>query len=230
MFQQLRITQYINSRDFKGMNRMLATLSNMEFRRVETNVRSSILPSLDNDLFWEALLHLIIFKRAAFITGAAAIEHLAKNDSLNFANEHVKGIYEHLKETNPESIAKIANITMPHLLNEQQVEDMFSAFHIDNEISRLSILLKTESPLSYYLIFKSLKMLDDRLVARKCCQVIMKRNNDMAFNVVSLIKTYFAIENLPARFSLNIAEYELSHIDRDYDTFLNILNGKRPKI
>ena len=108
--------------------------------------------------------------------------------------------------------------------------ELFEAFHIDNDITRLSALLKVDSPASYYLIFRTLKLVDDKAIARKCCMSIIKRNNDMAFNAVSLIKAYWALDDLPARFSLNIEQYELSHIDRDYGTFLDILNGKRPKL
>ena len=224
------IMQFINNQDWEGMKRMLSSLSNMEFRRIEQTVRQNVLPYLENDLYWEALLHLIIFKRQAFISGIFACEHLIRTGTLNVNNESVSALYKHLKENNPDSLIKMTNMMLPLLQTEQQVNDVFNAFHIDNDITRLSVLLKVESPLSYYIIFKTLKIVDDKIVANKCSKVIMKRNNDMAFNAVSLIKSYFALDELPARFSLTIPEYELNHIDRNYNTFLNILNGKRPKL
>lgn len=202
----------------------------MEFRRMETHVRTVVMPSLDNDLFWEALLHLIIFKRAAFITGVLAIEHLVKNNTLNFDNDSTKQLADYLKRTNPESLTKLANMMLPLLSNEQQINSMFSALHKDDEIGKLAVLLKVDSPLSYYLIFKNLKMLDDHIVVRKCCMALMKRKSDMAFNAVSMMKTYWDLDDMPARFSLNIEEYELNHIDKNFDTFCNVLYGKRPKI
>lgn len=224
------IIQFINNHDWQGMKRMLEGLSNMEFRRTEQIVRQDVLPYLTNNLYWEALLHLIIFKRQAFISGIFACNHLVQNGTLDLNNSNVRALYLHLNENHPESLIKITNMMVPLLQTEQQVNDVFEAFHIDNDITKLSVLLKVESTLSYYIIFKTLKMVDDRLVASKCSKVIMKRNNDMAFNAVSLIKSYFALDDLPARFSLSIPEYELNHIDRNYDTFLNILNGKRPKL
>ena len=107
---------------------------------------------------------------------------------------------------------------------------MFGAFHVENEVTRISVLLKSEHDLSYYLIFKTLKLIEDRLIARKCCVALMKRQDDRAFNAVCLIKAYFGLDDLPARFSLTIEQYELSHIDRDYNTFIHVLNGKRPRI
>lgn len=224
------ILQIIANHDWDGLTRMFDSLSNMDFRRTEKDIRMSILPQLENDLFWETYLHLIIYRRQAFLTGVLCIEHLIRNNTLNYKNDSVKALYSHLKETNPETIVKIANLVFPYLTNETQVNELFEAFHIDNDITRISVLLKTESPLSYYIIYKTLKIVDDKFVATKTCKVLMKRNNDMAYNATSLIKTYFALNDLPARFSLNIPEFELNHIDKNYENFLHVLNGKRPNI
>ncbi len=220
----------IGTRDWEGMTQMLGSLSNMELRRMERVMREEVLTGLENDLFWETLLHLIIFKRAAFISGVTALTHLVKDGTLDFEVESVDRLCEHLKATNQESLVKMCNMMVPELRTEAQVMGMFEAFHVENEVTRLAVLLKAEHDLSYYLIFKTLKLIEDKLVARKCCVALMKRQDDRAFNAVCLIKAYFGLDDLPARFSLTIEQYELSHIDRDYNTFIHVLNGKRPRI
>ena len=225
-----RVTQLISTRDWEGLTQMLGNLSNMELRRMERVMREEVLTGLENDLFWETLLHLIIFKRAAFISGVTALTHLAKDGTLDFEVKSVDRLCEHLKATNQESLVKMCNMMVPELRTEAQVMGMFEAFHVENEVTRLAVLLKAEHDLSYYLIFKTLKLIEDKLVARKCCVALMKRQDDRAFNAVCLIKAYFGLDDLPARFSLTIEQYELSHIDRDYNTFIHVLNGKRPRI
>ena len=225
-----RVTQLISTRDWEGLTQMLGSLSNMELRRMEHVMREEVLTGLENDSFWETLLCAVKFKRAAFISGVTAVSHLVKEDTLDFEVEGVERLYEHLKATNPESLLKICNMMVPELRKEAQVMQMFEAFHVENEVTRISVLLKSEHDLSYYLIFKTLKLIEDRLIARKCCVALMKRQDDRAFNAVCLIKAYFGLDDLPARFSLTIEQYELSHIDRDYDTFCHVLDGKRPKV
>lgn len=225
-----RVTQLISTRDWEGLTQMLGSLSNMELRRMERVMREEVLTGLENDLFWETLLHLIIFKRAAFISGVTALTHLVKDGTLDFEVKSVDRLCEHLKATNQESLVKMCNMMVPELRTEAQVMGMFEAFHVENEVTRLAVLLKAEHDLSYYLIFKTLKLIEDKLVARKCCVALMKRQDDRAFNAVCLIKAYFGLDDLPARFSLTIEQYELSHIDRDYNTFIHVLNGKRPRI
>lgn len=221
---------FINTRDWEGLERMLKSLSNMEFRQMERVMREEVLTGLENEVFWDTLLHIIIFKRAAFLSGATAVRHLAENETLNFQVESVERLHEHLKKTNAESIVKLCNMMIPSIQTEEQANGMFEAFHVENEITRLSILLKADTPLSYFLIFKTLKMIEDKVIAMKCCTAIIKRKEDRAFNAVCLIKAYFGLDDLPARFSLKIEQYELSHIDRNYETFLHVLDGKRPKL
>ena len=230
MTHKERLEQLIGTRDWEGLTQMLGNLSNMELRRMERVMREEVLTGLENDLFWETLLHLIIFKRAAFISGVTALTHLAKDGTLDFEVESVGRLCEHLKATNQESLVKMCNMMVPERRTEAQVMGMFEAFHVENEVTRLAVLLKAEHDLSYYLIFKTLKLIEDKLVARKCCVALMKRQDDRAFNAVCLIKAYFGLDDLPARFSLTIEQYELSHIDRDYNTFIHVLNGKRPRI
>ena len=79
---------------------------------------------------------------------------------------------------------------LPALQTEVQVMGLWSAFHVENEVTRLTMLLKVDSPLSYYLIFKTLKLIEDKVVARKCCMSLIKRQDDRAFNAVCIIKAY----------------------------------------
>ncbi|MBO4673740.1 MAG: hypothetical protein J5616_05270 [Bacteroidaceae bacterium] len=230
MSNKEKVLLFVGTRDWDGLERMLRSLSNMEFRRMECVMREEVLTELENEVFWDTLLHIIIYKRAAFISGATAVGHLAQNGSLDFEVESVRRLYGHLQETDEASIVKMCNMMLPELLTEAQIMGMWQAFHVENEVTRLTMLLKVDSPLSYYLIFKTLKLIEDKVVARKCSMSLIKRMDDRAFNAVCIIKTYFGLDDLPGRFSMKIEPYELSHIDRNFDTFVHVLNGKRPKV
>ena len=79
MTNKERVTQLISTRDWDGLTQMLKNLSNMELRRMERVMREEVLPTLENDLFWETLLCAIQFKRSAFISGVTAVRHLVKD-------------------------------------------------------------------------------------------------------------------------------------------------------
>ncbi len=225
------IRKAMEERKFDQLRTILEHMSNMEFRRMERLIRESILPSLPNDTFWQSLYHLITYRRQAFLSSIMAVEQLAKNGTLDFDNEHVEQLYRHLTTESPEAIDKLASMALPLLQTEEQIEQMFRCLHIDSPRKCIALLLKSESPQSYYALFKSLKHIPEQQeLVRKCCIYIMKRNNDMAFNMAAILRSYFGISDLRSNLSLRIEPYEHSLLDRSYDTFLSFLHGKRPTV
>lgn len=225
------IREAIEAHDHEQLHRILERLTNMEFKRTEQSVRESLLPSLSNGLFWEALLGLIKFRRQAFISGIMAVETLAKKGTLDFECEEAIALSEYMHTCCPESIDKLVSMALPKMQTEAQADGLFQCFHVDNPRTRIAHLLKSESPLAYYVLFKSLKHIPDQKdIVRKSCIYIMKRNNDMAFNMVSILRTYFGIDDLKSRLSLRIEPYEMPLIERSYETFQDFLYGKRPKV
>jgi len=86
------IREAIEAHDHEQLHRILERLTNMEFKRTEQSVRESLLPSLSNELFWEALLGLMKFRRQAFMSGIMSVETLAKKGTLDFECEEAIGL------------------------------------------------------------------------------------------------------------------------------------------
>ena len=231
MIPQDYLRQLILSRSWPSLTTALDKMSNMQFRLTVKFLREQLLPTIDDcDLFWEALAHIILYKSKAMITCIVAAKGLAQSGRLRFDTEGCRRIKDHLAAHQPEALTKIAMMTVPLLVTEEQIETMLDAFGINTAEQRIAILLTTGSPLAYFTIFKTLKMSEDAELTRRCCTSLIKRKEDMAFNAACIFKEYFGLEDLSAQFSLKIEHYELSHIDRDYSTFLRMLNGKRPTI
>lgn len=225
------IRSVVAERRWDALRSILEGMTNMEFKRTETLMRENVLPDLPNDLMWETLYNLILYRRQAFITCIMAAGKLAKEGALSFDSPSARALSDHLHQSAPDSVAKIVSIALPCLVTEAQVEQLFECFRIDEPRSRIAILLKSESPTSYYVLFNSLKRLPEcQDLVRRCCVYIMKRNNDMAYNMVSILRSYFGITDLKSQLSLRVEPYELSLVDRSYQSFLVFLNGKRPKV
>lgn len=231
MINKFHILPYFYDQDWNGLIRYLSQLSNMDFRRAEKIVRESILPSLEPSVYWIAMRELVLFRKAAFVTGVEAIASLAQRDDFSLHSDEAKLFADAVRQQLPEVVTKIVNITLPLLKQESEIEQLFALFCIDSERDRLAYLIKVESPLAYYMVFKTLKVMpDNQELGRKCCIYIMKRNTDISFNMASILRAYFDLSDIKSQLSLKIDTYELNYIDRNYDTFLHVLNGKRPKV
>ncbi len=225
------IAQFFTAQDWHGLTAHLSRLSNADFRKAEKHIRESILPSVPSNVFWQALLNLIIFKKAAFITGMLALKSQLKTDTNTIESKDARDFGSKIAAQCPDSVPKLLNIALPMLQTEKQISSLFSIFAVHDERQQIAALLKIESPLTYFVLFKTLKMIpDNQDIVRKSCIYIMKRNNDISYNMVSILKAYFGIDEMKSQLALRLDTYELSYLDRNYDTFLHILNGKRPRI
>lgn len=225
------IKAMIEHGDWEAMAKCFDGMSNMEFRQAQTFVRQQVLSSLPNGLFWSALFHLVKYKRQAFLSGITEIKHLACNDELQF---HVSGAYElreYIKKTSPDSVHKLVRMALPELSTESQIHDLFYFFGIEDERDQIAALIRVSTPITYYVLFLTLKRIgDNHELAHKCCVFILKKDDEISFNMASILKAYFGLEKIKSQLSLRISPYELSYIDLSYEKFKHVLLGKKPKI
>lgn len=220
----------MEARDWEGMYSFLSKMNVLDFRKLQTSLRTHYLPKLDNELFWETYLHLIQYKKQSFLACIVAIDRLAKEKKIDFNNNYVKQISVYLQRNHPDAVKSLMTLIIAHLVTKEQIEGLFDAFNIDVR-ERIAILIKQENILTYYVLFKNLKHIqDNKVLLKKCCLFIYNKNTDLAKNMACIVKEYFGINEATGIKSLNIEQYELNYIDRDQDTFINVLQGKRPKI
>ena len=95
----------------------------------------------------------------------------------------------------------------------------------------VALLIRIDTPLAYYILFRTLCHIpDNRPLALRCYRYILRRQNDRAFNMASILRTYFGLHEAGGQLSLHIEPYELSYLDRSFEQFCYVLDGKRPKV
>lgn len=217
--------------DWDSLRSALTKMSNSEFRKTEGQVRSHILPLLDNDAFWAAYAQLVMFRRQSFISGILAIGHLARSGKLSLDNDDARGVASWLAENSPESVAKVLRMALPLLQSYEQVEAFLSVFKMESAAQCASVLLQEDAVHTYYALFNLLKQhCDDHTLIYQTCLGLIKKNTDLSFNMASIVRIYFDVKEIKSTFSLSVQPYELSYIDKSYDNFVRVLNGKRPTV
>ncbi|MBQ3780778.1 MAG: hypothetical protein II801_03210 [Bacteroidaceae bacterium] len=226
--QTERLLALMRQRDWDTLDTLFGRLTNTEFRRTERIVRDEVLTRLTNDEFWAAYLHLIIYKRQAFLSGIRAVGRLAVEQTLRFDTADALQVATTLDER---QALKVIDMALPLMQNTDQVDGLFSLFHLDDERQRVTLLIRIDTPLAYYMLFRTLCHIpDNRALALRCYRFILRRQNDRAYNMGSILRTYFGLHEAKEQLSLRIEPYELSYLDRDYERFCYVLDGKRPKV
>ncbi len=222
------IKQYLSRSDWDGLTLMLSKRSNSELRSIERIIRSDIMPTMNNAEFWSTFRFFVLFRPQGFLPCVSNIKHLASDGTLNFQNSDVEAIATTLSA---ENIKKLIYMALPHLATPEQIDNLFEAFRFSGCEKRAIALIHVTTPLGYYKLFDVLKNnSDDRVTILRCCRFLIKQQNDMAYNMASILTAYFGLEEIKTKFSLKIAPYELSYLDKSPENFYYILDGKRPKV
>ncbi len=231
MTNRITIRTLIESKDWAGLGNLFARQSNADFRRTESLVRDSVMPYLSNDDFWDTYMHLMMFRRQSFLACICSIGELAKTGRLDFSSQKAVELAQWMRLTSPESEAKVVRMALPLLVTGEQILSLFHLFSFTDEKSKVAVLVKETSPHAYYALFETLKQVpDDSQLLRAACLAVMRKSDDLSFNMASILKSYFGLDDIRSSFSLRIEPYELSFIDRSYENFLCVLYGKRPQM
>jgi len=224
----LLLRKKMESADWDALDGMMERLTHSQKRRTVEIIRRQVLPMLDNDTFWQAYAHLVALRPQAFLSGVRAVARLASERRLDWDCEGAKRLAATIGH---EQARKVADMALPLLVTEEQVEGMWARLGIEDERERLALLLGQETPLAYFLLLHTLQRLDHRRdLALRCCRFIMRRANDRALNMASILRTAFGLSEIDARLPLKLETYELAWIGSSFERFKHVLDGKKPNV
>ena len=226
-----KLQTLISTADWTSLYERFNHMSNAEFRRVEQVLRQSVLPGLTNAQFWDAYLHLLQYRRQAFLSAILAIHHLAQSGQLDCTCDEALAVARWFHADAPDSVVKVVRMALPLLTSSTQIYEFLHLFDYTDNREIAAILLKENTPHAYYSLFQHLKHeADNPPLLRSACTTLLRKGDDLSFNMASILRSYFDITDINSTLSLQIEPYELSYIDQSFDNFVHVLRGKRPKM
>lgn len=222
------IKDKIRQRNFQGVVEQMEGLSNKDFRRLSESLAKEILPSMP-ECFWDCFLNIVPAHPKAYLGTflRAARQIIQQNKSANNEKFIVHPAFEQYaqKYANEIDKQKCMEILLPLCRSIDTAEYLLSHLKFDSERTA-QILLHTGSSISYYLLFKYLRTIEDTpLHLRKYAIALLKKGDSLSFNLACMIQNYFDIPQLPATFSMNLPPHLLARMDSSYETFSKLLNN-----
>ena len=220
-----RLCSLFDSRDWDALQSYLDGLSNAHFRTSGYLIGERLLPGARREDFWEVMRRLILWQPRAFTvtTGKAALLRL-KHGSISFEDAGFQKLVGALSV--PERIIdrqKLLLLWLPAIDDPQTVEQLFRQFCI-NDRRRVDFLLRTQGLVAAFVLLRVLCYEEhDRDFLITTCRQVMKRGDNLSFNLASLLRTYFDLPEVKGTFSLALQPYELSRLDTDFDVFSRVM-------
>lgn len=230
------LATYATRHDWEGMLNYLHQLSNARFRSAGISLANDVLRKLSADDFWQCFLCIVSDNtKAHLMTFLKAAVQNYREFRLTFNHP---ALLTFARQTSEKALViderKTLQTLIPIVRTPEEVQQLIEAFSVDtdhpegvldNYQQRITYyLIAAETMPAYYVLFLMLRQGDDhRETLISVCRQLLARHSRLAFNLVSIMKNYFDLSEVPGTFSLRISPFELSRLDSGYQTFCNIM-------
>ena len=115
---------------------------------------------------------------------------------------------------------KVALLLLPALKTPKLVEQLFSVLRIPKGREQMVYLVRVDTLPCLFLLLCSLRYVEhDREEVLKVGRQLMKRGTGASFNLASIIKVAFGLDELQGTFSLRLQPYEIARLEQSYEAF-----------
>lgn len=210
----------------------LKTLSNARFKHAGTELGERILPEVETECFWAVFTALFRDNRKAYLGTllkalAIRLTHpdgtpeamAAETDAL--WDEAFRTICLELTDMDRR---KILLALLPLLPTHAMAERLLRQCGLAEPSAWIPILLQVRTAPCAFLLLKSLRYVEhDRALLIRTCHFLIKTGDGLCFNLASLLRTSFGLEEVRGTFSLTLKPYQLSRIEQNYEAFLTAI-------
>ena len=128
-------------------------------------------------------------------------------------------------KSSPIDAQKTVQTLIPVLEQVQSVRHLFTVLGYDEMSSWIPFLLKSFNKVTAFVLLHSLHYVEqDRAFLLRVGYFIISRGDSFSFNVASLIKSIYGLEELKGTFSLRLQPFELSRIEKSYEAFCSVVD------
>lgn len=220
-----RLSSLFAARDWNGVHTYLSTLSHAHFRTAGYLMGERLMPELCREDFWEVMLRLVQWQPKAFVvtTAKAATPRLMQG-TLSLTDTGFQRLATALQgQERWIDRKKLLLQWLPVAQEPATIETLFRLLQVNDIRQRVEFLLHTDSMAAAFVLLRSLRFEEhDREWLAQVCRALMKRGDNLSFNVASLIRTFFDLQEVKGVFSLNIQPFELTRLETDYESFKRI--------
>lgn len=218
----LRITEYTANADWRGLTLYLDSLTHSAFRTACIILGGEALDRTERSTFWLLTTHLMLWQPKAFVVtmGKAVVRRVEMN-LMAFDDEEAMPLYEQLR--GPSHVIdrdKLLLLWLPICDTPAKMEFLLNNLDTVTIQHRLDFLLRIPNNVASFVILRTLRIEEhNRQLLLNTARQLMRRGDGLAFNLASLMRTFFDLAELRGTFSLNIPPYALSRLDTDFDAF-----------
>lgn len=211
----------------------LGALSNAQFRRASTELGERILIEIDDEHFLAVFKILFRNDRKAYLGTLlkALVSRIKRNDGSPDTTAAKTDILwkeeftELCRELTDTDRKKILLSLLPLFSSPEPAERLLRQCGLSETSAWIPFLLLVRTAPCAFLLLKSMRYVEhDRALLIRTCHFLIKSGDALSFNLASLLRTSFGLEEVKGTFSLSLKPYELARIEQNYEAFLRAIH------
>ena len=222
-----RMLPFVAARNAVALRDMLLSLRTAEFRAAgQVLAEGELWLALSDGEFWEFFVTLTAAHPRAFLgtmIKAATARH--RRQPLDFLHPRLS----QFAQTQATDIdrRKMLEAFLP-LFDQPEAANQFlllMGWQEETPSARASQLLRHATPVSYYLLFNTLReMEENKALIHRFAVELIRRGAANDYKMACFLRDYFSLDALPGTFALQMPPYTLSRLE-NYEGFLKMLTS-----
>lgn len=215
--------------ELSGLGEYLLGLNNSNFRVASVLLADEVLVRLRGEDFWRVFAYLSLLSPKAFLgTCLKAAARLYRSGQVSVRSGNLAAYASFLTRNGMEiDRMKFFRAMLGLVEREEDFAEIWRTFGVNKPESRIDSLLKyCSTVVAYYEVFKECKRAqDNRDFLKRVCYALIKKGDNLSFNLASILQSYFDLQGLGARFSLRVEPYKLSYIEASLQNFGKVITS-----
>jgi len=171
-----------------------------------------------NHLYWQMTTALVHYDSRAYLITLMKtfLERMQRGTALlsDAPFAHLASMFNDIERQ------KVALLLLPALDSPAQVEQLFLVLGIPKGREQMLYLVRIDTLPCLFLLLRSLRYIEhDHVEVLKVARQLMKRGTGSSFNLASIIRVAFGLEELSGTFSLRLQPYQIARLEQSYEAF-----------
>lgn len=212
------LLQPLKDADSEGLVRLLSSFSRSEQRTAGYMLGERLLLDCPAELYWQMTEALVCYDSKAYlITLMKTFLLRLSRGTASLSDVTFGRLAAGFNEVERQ---KVALLLLPELEQPKQVEHLFQLLGLAKGREQLVYLIRVDTLPCLFLLLRSLRYVEhDRAEVLKVARQLMKRGSGSSFNLASIVKVAFGLDELSGTFSLRLQPYQIARLEQSYEAF-----------
>ena len=208
----------VQAGDAEGLVRQLDAFSRSEQRTAGYMLGERLLSDCPPEIFWKMTEALVSYDSRAYLI--TLMKTFLVRMERGTASISDKPFVRLAASFNDIERQKVTLLLLPAFGQPEQVEQLFHIMGIAKGREQMVYLVRIDTLPCLFLLLRSLRYIEhDRKEVLQIARLLMKRGTGSSFNLASIIKVAFGLDELSGTFSLRLQPYQIARLEHSYEAF-----------